>query len=224
MPSNNKLQEGGMSSPCKKRLTTSHELLTNRFHVSHYADCAVLFNKDTSTPTSVSSPSTFMTQDEIWQVVMEGEHGWVLQGVLSRAIFRRPPVSRQKYFTVLSLHISNIYDRKKGIAKKLILTLRATMVSQEVDRLGYRAETTSVLLTKHSWTVSCLNHRTPTTVVTRFHSGQMCRRLRISQNLLALNVFGKSTNVVHFPSHKIPRSTSHRSKLPSRNLASFGLC
>ena len=64
---------------------------------------------------------------------MEGEQGWVLQGVLSRAMFRRPPVSGQKYFTVLSLHISNIYAKEKGIAKKLILTLRAIMISQEVD-------------------------------------------------------------------------------------------
>ena len=65
--------------------------------------------------------------------VIEGEQGWVLQGVLSRASFRRTPVSGQKYFTVLSLHISNIYAKKKGIAKKLILTLRAIMISQEVD-------------------------------------------------------------------------------------------
>ena len=27
-----------------------HELLTNRFHVTHYAGCAVLFNKDTFFP------------------------------------------------------------------------------------------------------------------------------------------------------------------------------
>ena len=33
-----------------------HELLTNRFHVTHYAGCAVLFNKDTFYPT-MSSPS-----------------------------------------------------------------------------------------------------------------------------------------------------------------------
>ena len=63
---------------------------------------------------------------------MEGEQGWVLHGVLSLVIFRRPPVSGQKYFTVLSLRISNIFAKKKGIAKKLILTLRAIMISQEV--------------------------------------------------------------------------------------------
>ena len=34
---------------------------------------------------------------------------------------------------MLSLHINNIYAKKKGIAKKLILTLRAIMISQEVD-------------------------------------------------------------------------------------------
>ena len=48
-------------------------------------------------------------------------------------MFRRPPVSGQKYFTMLSLHVSNIYVKKKGIAKKLVLTLRAIMISQEVD-------------------------------------------------------------------------------------------
>ena len=62
-----------------------------------------------------------------------GEQGRVLQGVLSRASFRQSPVSAQKYFTVLSLLVRNIYAKNKGIAKKLILTLRAIMISQEVD-------------------------------------------------------------------------------------------
>ena len=53
--------------------------------------------------------------------------------VLSRASFRQSPVSGQKLFTVLSLHISNIYAKNKGIAKKLILTIRAIMISQQVD-------------------------------------------------------------------------------------------
>ena len=74
-----------------------HELLTNRFHVTHYAGCAVLFNKDTFYPN--------VDVKSLYQVTI----------------------------TVLSLHISNIYAKKKGIAKKLILTLRAIMISQEVD-------------------------------------------------------------------------------------------
>ena len=35
--------------------------------------------------------------------------------------------------TLLSLQITNTYAKKKGITRKLILTLRATMISQEVD-------------------------------------------------------------------------------------------
>ena len=112
-----------------------HELLTNRFHVTHYAGCAILFNKDTFFFPIVDVKSIYIhdTRRDLLDQVMEGEQGWVLQGVLSRATFRRPPVSGQKYFTVLSLHISNIYAKEKGIAKKLILTLRAIMISQEVD-------------------------------------------------------------------------------------------
>ena len=111
-----------------------HELLTNRFHVTHYEGCALLFNKDTFYPNvDVKSIYIHDTRRDLPDHVMERKQGWVLQGVLSRAIFRRSPVSGQKYFTVLSLHISNIYAKKKGIAKKLVLTLRAVMISQEVD-------------------------------------------------------------------------------------------
>ena len=65
--------------------------------------------------------------------IVEGEQGWVLQGVLSRAIFRRAAARGQTVFTVLSLHISNINAKKKGIGRNLILTLRAIMISQEGD-------------------------------------------------------------------------------------------
>ena len=65
--------------------------------------------------------------------ILEGEQGWVLQGILSRTSFRRAAVSCQKFVTVLSLLISNICAKKKGIAKKIIQTLRAMMMSQEVD-------------------------------------------------------------------------------------------
>ena len=56
-----------------------------------------------------------------------------MQGFLSRASFRRPPVSGQVTFTVLSLQKSHIYAKKRGIAKKLILTIRAFMISEQVD-------------------------------------------------------------------------------------------
>ena len=65
--------------------------------------------------------------------IVEGEHGWVLHDVLSRASFRRAAASGQKVFTVLSLHTSNIYAKKKGIAKKIFQTIRALMISQNID-------------------------------------------------------------------------------------------
>ena len=33
----------------------------------------------------------------------------------------------------MSLHISNIYPKKRGIGKKLILTIRAVMLDEKVD-------------------------------------------------------------------------------------------
>ena len=65
--------------------------------------------------------------------VVEGDSGWSLQGVLSRASFRRQPPSGQKTFTVLTLHISNIYAKKRGFGKKLILTMLAVMLDEKVD-------------------------------------------------------------------------------------------
>ena len=81
----------------------------------------------------MSSPSTFITQDETrliksWKVNRDGSCK-----ILSRASLRRPPVICQVLFTVLSLHINNIFAKKKGIAKKLTLTLRAIMISQHFD-------------------------------------------------------------------------------------------
>ena len=39
----------------------------------------------------------------------------------------------KKTFTVPSLHIGDIYAKKRGIGKKLILTIRAVMLDEKVD-------------------------------------------------------------------------------------------
>ena len=106
----------------------AHESLTNRFHVTHCGGCAVLFNKDTFFP-DVKVISRRVLPDK----VVEGDSGWVLQAVLSWAFFRRQPPSGQKTFTVLSLHISDIYAKKRGIGKNLILTIRAVMLNEKAD-------------------------------------------------------------------------------------------
>ena len=136
--------------------------------MTHNGGCTVLFNKDTFNPDiSVKSIYLHDTRRDLPDQVVEGEQGWVMQGVLSRASFRRPAFGGQKSFTVLSLHISNIYAKKKGIAKKLILTLRAIMSSQEVDLVAgdfngtaRRCRSRNNLSTiDEAFTVSCLRHR-----------------------------------------------------------------
>ena len=93
-----------------------HGILHERFHVTHFAGCAILFNKDTFYPDiSVKSIYIHDTRRCEQDQIVEGEQGWVLQGVLSRASFRRAAACGQKFFTVLSLHLSNIYAKKKKV-------------------------------------------------------------------------------------------------------------
>ena len=111
-----------------------HDILTNRFHVTHHGGCPILYNKDAFYPNiDVKSIYLHDTRRDLPDQVMEGAQGWVVQGVLSRASFRRPPVSGQKTFTVLSLHVNHTYAMKRGIAKKLILTIRAIMIGHQID-------------------------------------------------------------------------------------------
>ena len=74
-----------------------HDILTGRFCVTHYAGCAILFNIDTFyNNIDVKSIYPHDTRRDLPDQVMEGEQVWVMQGVLSRVSFRRPPLSGQK--------------------------------------------------------------------------------------------------------------------------------
>ena len=92
----------------------------------------MLFNKDTFfSDVKVKSIDLHDTRRELPDKVIDGDSGWVLQGVLSRASLRRQPLSGQKTFTVLSLNINNVYAEKRGMGKKL--TIRAVMLDENVD-------------------------------------------------------------------------------------------
>ena len=54
-----------------------------------------------------------------------------MQGVLSGASFRQPPLSGQKTFTAMSLHIRNIYAKKR-YCEEAHLTIRAIMIGQQI--------------------------------------------------------------------------------------------
>ena len=94
----------------------------------------MLFNKDTFYPDiEVKSIYLHDTRRILTDHFVEGEQGWVLQGVVSRASIRRAAARGQKAFTDLSLHINNVFAKKRGIAKKIIQTVRALMISQNID-------------------------------------------------------------------------------------------
>ena len=139
-----------------------HAILHERFCVTHFAGCAVLFNKDTIyANVDVKSIYLHDTRRTLPDHVVEGEHGWVLQGVVSRASFRRAASSGQTAFTVLSLHINNVFAKKGGISKKIIQAFRALTISQNIDLVAgdFAAATISVLLTKYFLTVPCRRSR-----------------------------------------------------------------
>ena len=112
-----------------------HELLTNRFHVAHYGGCAVLFNKDTFL-SDVKAKSIYLhdTRRELPDKVIEGNSGWVFCRTCKHVPpFCRQPLRGQKTFTVLSSQIKKVYAKKRGIGKKLILTIRAVTLGENVD-------------------------------------------------------------------------------------------
>ena len=165
-----------------------HDILHERFHVTHFAGCAVLFNKDNFYPDiSVKSIYLHDTRRGVQDHIVEGEHGWVLQGVLSRASFRRAAASGQKVFTVLSLH----FAKKRGIAKKIIQTIHALMIFQNIDLVAgnfngtaWRCRSRDNISTIEEVCSDCALPTPPgshTFVGTRIHPEQLGGFLRFSQ-------------------------------------------
>ena len=96
-----------------------HELITNRFHVTHYGGCAVLFNKDAFFPdVKVNSIYLHDMRRVLPDKVVEGGSCWVIQGVLSSASFRRQPLSGQRSFTVMSFHINNNFTKSVALERR----------------------------------------------------------------------------------------------------------
>ena len=82
-----------------------HDILIDRFRVTHYAGCAILFSKDTFfLNIDVKSIYLHVTRRGLPDQVMQEQNN---------ASFRRPPLSGQKTFNVLAPHISNIYTKER---------------------------------------------------------------------------------------------------------------
>ena len=54
------------------------------------------------------------------QVVREGQSGWGLQAVISRASFRRLPRNGKSFFTMILLRINNQFAKKRGIREEVV--------------------------------------------------------------------------------------------------------
>ena len=83
----------------------------------------------------VSSIYLHDTRNVQHQVINEGQSGWVSQAVISRASFRRLPPNGKSFSTMMSLH-TNHFVKKRGMGKKLLLTVCAVMLQEHVDMVA----------------------------------------------------------------------------------------
>ena len=108
-----------------------HEILHERFHVTHFAGCAILFNKDPSSLTSAPNRSTFTARGEGCKIILLKEN---LDGFYKAFFHVSLFVVLPFRHCIIAAHQQYLYmSRKKGIAKKITQTIRAIMVSQDID-------------------------------------------------------------------------------------------
>ena len=103
VPLRSTLYVNGTLLQYEKRSSISSMRLMNHFYIIQIAGCAVLFSKD------VRVNSVYILDTRTWhqQVVKEGQSGWVLQAVISRASFWRIPCNGKSCFTMMSPTFTN---------------------------------------------------------------------------------------------------------------------
>ena len=146
----------------------------------------------------------------------------VLQGVISRASFRRQPRGGKSFFTVLSLRINNNCAQKRGIGKKLPLTIRAEMIEEHVDRVAgafngaawRRPCGQPISIIEEAFADSDFTDATQphTVVVPRCSTRRMGRRMWVFSSLQTLMEDGKYVSMVHSPFTTMLRASAQRTK------------
>ena len=127
----NKLRVNGTLLLCKNPLNgCSTNTLPTHFYVSHFAGCAILFNKDTISSDLLGSSVDIHDRKSGQHVVKEDQ---VLQAVISRGMVRRTPRNGNST-SQKCLHINNSYAKKRGIAKNVPVAVRTAM--QQVDMVA----------------------------------------------------------------------------------------
>ena len=112
-----------------------HEFLTNRFHVTHYEGCAILFNKDTSC-SDIKVTSIHLHDLRCFQAghcerrrCLDGLTRCHIKGIFSLAATRWQIVLHSVVFA----HQQQLCQKKRGIGKKLQLTIRGVMIEEHAD-------------------------------------------------------------------------------------------
>ena len=129
-----KSQANGTSSLCKRHPSTSIMTFLHIGSTLSITEGARLFSTRTpSTPIFVVKSITLHdTRRELPDQVVEGGRRWVMQVVISRASFRRPPLWPEVLYSVVPT-CTQYLRKKTGYCKKLILTIRAIMIGQQFD-------------------------------------------------------------------------------------------
>ena len=168
----------------------------------------------------MSSPSTSMTQEETCLIKSWKENrDWSC-----KVFFHVPHFVHHQSAVRSSLPCCPpcISATSTPRGKALILTLRA-VISQEVDLVAedfngtaWQCRSEDNLRTiDEAFTDFAFATGPHTVVVTRIHSEQLGRRLRISQTTGFSPLSGKCMSMVHSPFHRNAWLETNRSKLPS---------
>ena len=124
-----------------------------------------------STPTSMASPSIFMTQDEIcpiksWKEIRDGSYKvfFHMRHLVDHQSAARSPLQCCPYISAISTPRRKASQRSSSslfVPSWFLKKLTWLQMISMVLRSDVVAETASLLLTKHLWTVPCLRHRAP---------------------------------------------------------------
>ena len=118
-----------------------HECLTSHFSSDSLWRLRYSFSKKGTFHPDIKVSSMYLhdTRNGQHQVVNEGQLGWFLLAVISRASFRRLPPNGKSFSTMMSLH-NNHFVKKRCMGKKLLLTVRAVMLQERVDMVAGRLQ------------------------------------------------------------------------------------
>ena len=208
-----------------------HDILTSGFHVTHYAGCAIFFNKDTFYPNiDVKSIYLHDTRRDLPHQVLEGEQGWSCKVFFHVPHFvDHQPADRSRL--QCCHYISTTFTPRRKASPRsssslfvlswFLNTLTWLQVISMVLCGDAAAETTSVLLTKPLLTAPCQRHRVP------HHCGVLDQFRTTGQtsvdffNHQAPIDIGRCACMVHSPYHEELSACDQLIKVSSLRITSF---